>query len=174
MISQTAEYALRAIVFLADQGKARTAHQIAATTLVPPSYLSKVMQSLSRAGVVRSQRGLHGGFTLAKASDHLSVWDVIEAVDPIQRIRTCPLGIEAHGSKLCPLHRRLDDALALVENAFRESTVGDLLRESTKRKPLCDDADARDQRREAADNLSGKVTELLLVPASTIRKRSLN
>jgi Rrf2 family protein len=138
MISQTAEYALRAIVFLADQGEARTTQEIAATTRVPPSYLSKVMQALSRAGVVRSQRGLHGGFTLAKAPDELSVWDVIEAVDPIQRIRTCPLGIKAHGTKLCPLHRRLDDALALVENAFRESTVGDLLREPNKSKPLCE------------------------------------
>jgi Rrf2 family transcriptional regulator, nitric oxide-sensitive transcriptional repressor len=149
MISQTAEYALRAIVFLADQGEARTTQEIAATTLVPPSYLSKVMQALSRAGVVRSQRGLHGGFTLAKSPDELSVWDVIEAVDPIQRIRTCPLGLKAHGTKLCPLHRRLDDALALVENAFRESTVGDLLREPTKSKPLCDFPHLVPQRRGA-------------------------
>jgi Rrf2 family protein len=138
MISQTAEYALRAIVFLADQGEARTTQEIAAATRVPASYLSKVMQSLSRARVVRSQRGLHGGFTLATSPNELSVWDVIEAVDPIQRIRTCPLGLKAHGTKLCPLHRRLDDALALVENAFRESTVTDLLQEPTKSKPLCD------------------------------------
>jgi Rrf2 family protein len=137
MISQTAEYALRAIVYLADQGEARTTQEIAKATLVPASYLSKVMQALSRGQVVRSQRGLHGGFTLAKAPDELSVWDVVEAVDPIQRIRTCPLGLKAH-VKLCPLHRRLDDALALVENAFRESTVGDLLREPSASKPLCD------------------------------------
>jgi Rrf2 family protein len=148
MISQTAEYALRAIVYLADQGEARTTQEIAKATLVPSSYLSKVMQSLSRAQVVRSQRGLHGGFTLAKAPDELSVWDVIEAVDPIQRIRTCPLGLKGH-VKLCPLHRRLDDALALVENAFRESTVGDLLREPTKSKPLCDFPHVAPQRRGA-------------------------
>jgi Rrf2 family protein len=148
MISQTAEYALRAIVYLADQGEARTTQEIAKATLVPPSYLSKVMQSLSRAQVVRSQRGLHGGFTLAKAPDELTVWDVMEAVDPIQRIRTCPLGLKAH-VKLCPLHRRLDDALALVENAFRESTVGDLLREPTTSKPLCDFPHPAPQRRGA-------------------------
>jgi Rrf2 family protein len=149
MISQTAEYALRAIVFLADHGEARTTQEIAAATLVPPSYLSKVMQALSRARVVRSQRGLHGGFTLARAPDEMSVWDVIQVVDPIQRIQSCPLGLKAHGRKLCPLHRRLDDALALVENAFRESTVGDLLREPTKSKPLCDFPHAAPQRRGA-------------------------
>jgi Rrf2 family protein len=149
MISQTAEYALRAVVYLADQGGARTTQEIAKSTLVPASYLSKVMQALSRAQVVRSQRGLHGGFTLAKAPDVLSVWDVIEAVDPLQRIRTCPLGLKAHGAKLCPLHRRLDDALALVENAFRESTVSDLLQEPTKSKPLCDFPHLAPQRRGA-------------------------
>jgi Rrf2 family protein len=149
MISQTAEYALRAIVYLADQGEARTTQEIAKSTLVPPSYLSKVMQALGRAGVVRSQRGLHGGFTLAKGPDELSVWDVIEAVDPIQRIRTCPLGLKAHGTKLCPLHRRLDDALALVENAFRESTVADLLREPATSKPLCDFPNLAPRRRGA-------------------------
>jgi Rrf2 family protein len=149
MISQTAEYALRAIVFLADQGAARTTQEIAAATHVPASYLSKVMQSLSRARVVRSQRGLHGGFTLARSPEELSVWDVIDAVDPIQRIRTCPLGLKSHGVKLCPLHRRLDDALALVESAFRESTVADLLQEPTKSKPLCDFPHLASQRRGA-------------------------
>jgi Rrf2 family protein len=149
MISQTAEYALRAIVFLADAGEARTTQEIAAATRVPSSYLSKVMQALSRARVVRSQRGLHGGFTLATPPSALSVWDVIEAVDPIQRIRTCPLGLKEHGSRLCPLHKRLDDALALVENAFRESTVSDLLQEPSKSKPLCDFPHAAPQRRGA-------------------------
>jgi Rrf2 family protein len=149
MISQTAEYALRAIVFLADQAEPRTTHQIAAATRVPPSYLSKVMQALSRARVVHSQRGLHGGFRLVKPPAELSVWDVIEAVDPIQRIRTCPLGLKAHGTRLCPLHKRLDDALALVENAFRESTVADLLQEPTKSKPLCDFPHLAPQRRGA-------------------------
>ena len=66
MISQTAEYALRAIVYLADQGGvARTTSEIAETTQVPAGYLAKVMQSLCRAGLVKSQRGLNGGFKLA-------------------------------------------------------------------------------------------------------------
>jgi Rrf2 family protein len=143
------EYALRAIVYLADQGESRTAQEIAAATQVPVSYLSKVMQSLSRAAMVSSQRGLHGGFRLASPPERLSVWDVVQAVDPIQRIRSCPLGIKSHGAKLCPLHRRLDDALALVEKAFRESTVGDLVREPSSSKPLCEFPHPQPQRRRA-------------------------
>ena len=141
MISQTAEYALRAIVVLAGkQGEACTSREIAASTRVPAGYLSKVMQSLSRSGLVRSQRGLHGGFTLAKPTDELSIWEVVQAVDPIQRITVCPLGIQSHGSNLCPVHRRLDDAIAQVEKAFRASTVAELLAESNGSKPLCDDS----------------------------------
>ena len=62
MISQTVEYALRAMVHLAREAPgARTTDQVARTTRVPRAYLSKVLQSLRRAGLVRSQRGIGGG-----------------------------------------------------------------------------------------------------------------
>ncbi len=101
MISQTAEYALRAVVFLAmNSGKAHTNHQISTTTKVPAAYLSKVLQSLVKAQLVHSQRGLGGGFVLVKPPEAISILEVINAVDPILRIRTCPLGLKAHGTVL--------------------------------------------------------------------------
>jgi Rrf2 family protein len=141
MISQTAEYALRAIVYLASQkDRPQTVQEIAEVTRVKAAYLSKVMQGLSRAKLVRSQRGLHGGFMLAIPPAELTVFDVIQAVDPIQRIRNCPLGLKGH-MNLCPLHRRLDQALGLVEKALKESTIAELLLEPNPRKgipiPLC-------------------------------------
>jgi Rrf2 family transcriptional regulator, nitric oxide-sensitive transcriptional repressor len=138
MISQTAEYALRAIVYLAGQDTPQTTQQIAAVTRVPAGYLSKVLQSLARGGLVHSQRGLHGGFTLTKSPKQLTVWEVIDSVDPIQRIRTCPLGLKSHGVNLCPMHKRLDDAMAGVEKAFRASTVAELLADPNPSKPLCE------------------------------------
>ena len=66
----------------------------------------------------------------------MTIWDVVECVDPIKRIRVCPLGLEAHKLKLCPLHKRMDDALAGVETAFRASTLAELLAEPTTSKPL--------------------------------------
>lgn len=139
MISQTAEYALRAIVFLAmNTGAAYTTQQISGATKVPAAYLSKVLQSLVRAGLIQSQRGLGGGFILSKSAEDLTILEVLNAVDPLQRIRTCPLGIEAHGTILCALHKRLDDATAVIEKAFRDTTIGDLLARPTKSVPLCD------------------------------------
>jgi Rrf2 family protein len=128
MISQTAEYALRAVVRLGGEGDHPLATQaIAAETLIPAAYLSKVLQSLGRAGLVRSQRGLRGGFVLARPLDEITVLDVINAVDPLKRIAHCPLGLVAHDARLCPLHRRLDEAIALVETLYEETTIEQLL-----------------------------------------------
>ena len=67
MFSQTVEYALRAVVYLADQApEARTTDQISEATQVPKPYLSKVLQNLGRSDIVRSQRGIGGGVTLVK------------------------------------------------------------------------------------------------------------
>jgi Rrf2 family protein len=139
MFSQTVEYALRAVVYLADQApEARTTDQIAAKTLVPKAYLSKVIQGLCREGVLVSKRGIGGGVTLAKKPSELTILDVVNAVEPIVRIRTCPLGLKAHGVRLCPLHKRMDNALASVEKAFRETTLAEVLAEPTSSRPLCD------------------------------------
>lgn len=136
LISQTAEYALRAIVDLAYHfGESRTNLQIAEATKVPQGYLAKILKDLSRHGLVRSRRGLHGGFTLDRDPEQMTVYDVMAAVDPPKRILGCPLGLEAHSKQLCPLHQRLDDAMAAAEKAFRETTIADVTANPT-RQPL--------------------------------------
>lgn len=139
MLSQTVEYALRAIVYLAGRCEAPCPNdEIAAATKVPSAYLSKVMQNLNRAGLVHSVRGVRGGFLLAKSADELTILEVVNAVEPIQRIRTCPLKLKSHGVRLCPLHKRLDDALATVEQAFGSTTLAEVLAEPSESVPLCD------------------------------------
>ena len=138
MISQTAEYALRAVTQLAlHPGEPQTAKQIAAATVAPMHYLSKVLQSLVRGRIITSQRGLHGGCTLIKSPVDLTIFEIVQAVDPLQRITHCPLGFDSHGVNLCPLHRKLDDVYAQVEKSFRETTLADILNEPTLSMPLC-------------------------------------
>ena len=139
MFSQTVEYALRAVVHLANESPTpQTTAQIAAVTRVPAAYLSKVLQSLTRGGVVHSQRGVGGGMALVKAPEDLTILEVVNAVEPIQRIKTCPLGISTHGTRLCPLHRRVDDALAGVEEAFAATTLAEVLADPSRSVPLCE------------------------------------
>lgn len=138
MFTQTAEYALRAIVWLAqNDGQPQTRQQIAGATQTPGDYLAKVMRSLVRAGLVRAGRGLHGGFSLARPAIAISLLDVVSVVDPIQRIRSCPLGLELHRNQLCPVHAKLDGALAVVEKSLCETTIAELLAQPGRVRPLC-------------------------------------
>ncbi len=135
MISQTAEYALRAMVYLALRQGACTGQEIADHTKVPAGYLKKIMHQLGRAKLVDSQRGVGGGFVLAREPRAISILDVVNAVDPIERLTSCPLEIGNHGINLCPLHQRLSAATAAVEAAFAESNLSELVEESQS--PLC-------------------------------------
>ena len=139
MFSQTVEYALRAMIHLAGEAPAaRTTEQIAGVTLVPKAYLSKVLQSLGRAGLVESTRGGGGGMVLRKTPAEITILEVVNAVEPIQRIKSCPLGIATHGTRLCPLHKRVDNALAMVEKAFGGTTLAEVLADPNRSVPLCE------------------------------------
>jgi Rrf2 family nitric oxide-sensitive transcriptional repressor len=119
------------------EGKSFTTSEIAQATRVPMAYLSKVLQTLSRGGIVLSQRGLGGGFTLALEAAGLSVLEVVDAVDPIQRAKPCPIGHTDKGDTLCPLHKYIDDAIGTVELSFAQTTIKDLVSSSSKVPPLC-------------------------------------
>jgi Rrf2 family transcriptional regulator, nitric oxide-sensitive transcriptional repressor len=140
VISQTAEYALRSVVFLGSQvGQPVTTQRIAVATQVPVGYLSKVLQGLGKAGLVDAQRGLRGGYVLARRPDELTMLDVINAVDPLERIALCPLGQPGHAGNLCSLHRRLDESIAMIEALFQRTTIEQLLSErGATRNPLCE------------------------------------
>jgi Rrf2 family protein len=138
IVSQTTEYALRAIVCLSQQsiienGQILTAPFIAEQTKVPPGYLVKVLQNMCRAGLVQSQRGIGGGFRLACDPNKTTIYDVLQAVDELPRIEVCPLGNPLH-TKLCPLHQRIDAALESVEVAFKNTTIAELV---DTQDPLC-------------------------------------
>lgn len=136
-ISQTAEYALRAIICLADDPACpQTTQEIAKITKIPSDYLSKIMRNLRRAGMVSARRGVNGGFVLSELPTSISVLKVINAIDPIQRITSCPLKLDSHGLCLCPLHHKLDQAIETMEKAFGSCTIADLLKASSKVRPL--------------------------------------
>ena len=138
MLSKTAEYALRAIVCLATPPvRPTSADLLAQKTKVPRSYLHRVLQDLTAAELVRSRPGPGGGYELARSSAEVTILDVVNAVDPIERIRHCPLGLTTH-TALCPLHSELDRAYASTEAAFRSVTLKSLLESTSPIVPLCE------------------------------------
>ena len=138
MLSKTAEYALRAVACLAGQaGVAASADCLASQTKVPRRYLTRVLQDLAAAGLVQSRPGPGGGYELCVPIEKLTILDVVNTVDPIERIKKCPLGLTSH-TRLCPLHAELDKAYAATEAAFAGVTIKDLVASTNKIVPLCE------------------------------------
>lgn len=131
MFSKTTEYALRAMAHCGEAQRAnlgaQTAEVIAARTNVPLAYLGKVLQALRRAGLLQSQRGAGGGVRLSRGASDILIFDIVQAVDPIERILVCPLGLAAHKDHLCPLHAKMDAALAMIEESFKDTTLAQVL-----------------------------------------------
>lgn len=138
MLPKTAEYALRAVVWLArEPGRVASADQLAEATKVPRRYLHKVLQDLVRGGMLGSQSGPKGGYVLAVRPNSLTILDVVNAIAPLERIRTCPLGLSSHTS-LCPLHKALDEPCAATEKAYARVTITSLLKSTNLIDALCD------------------------------------
>ena len=138
MLSKTAEYALRAAVWMArEPHQPQSAEQLAIRTKVPRRYLHKVLQDLVHAELMRSQSGPGGGYSLTRNPETITILDVVSAVAPLERIRHCPLGLPSH-TKLCPLHNELDQVYAAAEAALARVTLGQLTRSTSPIIPLCD------------------------------------
>ncbi len=140
MFSRTAEYALRAMACLAI----RPSQLVPTTTLaeqtkVPANYLAKVLQLLASRDLIEGRRGVGGGYKLSRPAEQINLLEVVNAVDPVERITQCPLGLSNHGSYLCPLHRKADQAAAAFIEIYQNVTLQDLLNDPRENKPLCDE-----------------------------------
>lgn len=140
MFSQTTEYALRAMACLAFKPEQLTpTTELARQTRVPPNYLAKVLQMLSTADLIIGRRGVGGGYRLARLPSQISMLDVINAVAPVSRIESCPLGLNNHGDNLCALHMCLDKAADEMIRLYSSLTLEVIVTHTDKRKlPLCD------------------------------------
>jgi Rrf2 family protein len=128
MLSQTAEYALRAVLHLADQdpGRPVPVGDIAQALDVPRNYLSKTLHQLARAGVVASTFGPGGGFRLAAPAGELTLARVVAPFDAAGA-RHCLLGrARCADADPCPAHARWKGISEQVERFFSVTSVADL------------------------------------------------
>jgi Rrf2 family protein len=133
MLSQTAEYALRAAVWLAEHpaGPVRVG-DLAHALRVPQNYLSKTMHQLARAGVLTSVRGKNGGFRLARQPGAIRLLEIVEPFEPITDRRTCVLGrAVCSDAAPCQAHDRWKEVARTTAAFFSGTTLADLMR--TKR-----------------------------------------
>jgi Rrf2 family protein len=130
MLSQTCEYALRAVTYIGRHTDAGPvlAKDIATEMEVPLRYLQKVLRDLVRIGVLDSTRGIGGGFRLSRPADKVRLTDVMAPFDDILARTSCPFGNPQCGkANPCPVHDRWADVAGAYLAFLQNTTVRDLL-----------------------------------------------
>ena len=128
-LSQTAEYALRATLHIAEHGgeAALPVGEIADALAVPRNYLSKILHQLGKAGVLTSTRGPKGGFRLATRADALTLAEIVNPVDPMSNDRRCLLGrAECSDVDACVAHEAWRQVADKMREFFQETTLAQL------------------------------------------------
>jgi Rrf2 family protein len=105
MVSQTAEYALRALSELASADTPLRALDLAERTGVPVAYLAKILRQLVAHGLLRASKGHGGGFALARSPGRIRFVDVLDALDSLPTRGRCAFGWgTCNSAQPCPLH----------------------------------------------------------------------
>jgi Rrf2 family protein len=139
MLTQTADYALRALIYLAhseEDGYHQT-RDLAAALNVPSNYLGKLLQQLGHHRIVESQRGMNGGFRLARLPEQVRLFDVIAALDLLPADPECPLTTGGRQAELCGLYRRFAAMTASYIRFLVETTLADVLQPSAAFPATC-------------------------------------
>lgn len=139
MISNTSEYALRALVALTDtvEGTTVQARELAETTKVPASYLSKILTTLRRAGILAGSRGSRGGYQLARDAGEIRLIEVVSMFEVVRPNDACLLGEfdPCDDDRPCTAHQHWKNVQQTYNEFLKTTTIADL---STKNLPDSD------------------------------------
>ncbi len=140
LYSSASEYAIRALTRLAlgQAGRPSPVKELAEREGIPQYFLGKVFQALARAGILSSMRGPHGGFALARPASHITLYEIVQAIDGADSLKRCVIGLASCNDRHpCPHHYRWKPVRDRIEEYLRGTTLADLahaLRETTQRK----------------------------------------
>jgi Rrf2 family protein len=128
-LTRAADYAVRVMIHLATLpvGSRASRAELASAAECPEQFLSKVLQNLTRAGLVISHRGNTGGFELPRMHRTASLLEVVEAIEGPIRLNLCLTSDHACGRQTwCPAHTIWNEAQKAMAGVLQSATVGDL------------------------------------------------
>ena len=135
ILSQSCEYAIRAVVYIARHEEA---HYVSIGTMsrelnISFHFLTKILQKLSKGGLLVSYRGPRGGIRLAKSASQISVMDIVTCLDGMKLFTKCILGLaECNDRQPCPLHDSWAGHRRELSRDFEKLTIKDLVNLSQK------------------------------------------
>lgn len=137
-LTRAADYAVRVMIHLAGAAPGTRASRtdLAGAVECPEQFLSKVLQSLTRAGLVTSHRGNTGGFELPPSRLGASVLEIVEAVEGPIRLNMCLDGQNECGqASWCPAYPVWNEAQKAMTAVLRAATIDDLARQAALSRP---------------------------------------
>ena len=135
-LTKKADYALMALKYLAEQpgnssgpdANAQSARDIAQAYHIPPPLLAKILQTLTKSGILVSHAGTNGGYALARAAKEITAFEVIRAIDGPLFITSC---ITIHGTcdltNTCTIKEPLRKVNDSIKDLLSGISIGDLI-----------------------------------------------
>ena len=135
MLSNSAKYALKAVLFLAIHSNEENrvmVKDIAQPINVPQAYIAKLLQELSKQDLISSARGINGGFYLTELNLKQPIIEVIYAIDGRHKLHSCLLSLDnCHEHFPCPLHFLANPMRSNLVASLNSKTIEDLASEIT-------------------------------------------
>jgi len=132
IFSRQCEYALQAVIYItAKEDKSYTdIKEISDKLNIPHHFLAKILQNLSKSGLLRSQKGPSGGFALGTDPGNITLYNIVEAIDGDGFITECVLGLPScGGDNPCPLHDRWGELREEIYKMLAGKTIDQLVEE---------------------------------------------
>lgn len=137
MLSNTSKYAIRAVIYLALNGKKDTKigiKEISKELNIPTPFLGKILQSLAKHKLLSSTKGPHGGFSLGKKASEISLMDIVEVIDGLDSFNMCLLGLSTctNNESNCPVHESYSVIREQLKQLFQSENIGQLVEKIKK------------------------------------------
>jgi Rrf2 family transcriptional regulator, iron-sulfur cluster assembly transcription factor len=132
IFSRQCEYALQAVLYIAEKGTNgyTDIKEISNKLEIPHHFLAKILQNLSREGLLRSQKGPSGGFSLNRELDDITLYHIVEAIDGKAFVTDCVLGMPACNSEdPCPVHHQWAKMRESIHAMLSGKTIGEMVRD---------------------------------------------
>jgi Rrf2 family protein len=141
VITRATEYAIRTVIYLAQQPQSEIVlkKDICRTQNVTPAFLTKILQPLIKVGIVSSQRGVGGGFLLAKDPGEITLLDILEAEEGRLKLNHCLIDNEAcHRDSHCSAHEVWQEAQDEMVQTLKKYSVAELVRREKEKLALAE------------------------------------
>lgn len=134
MLSNTCKYAIRAVTYIAinDDGRNKIGlKQISEDLKIPTPFLGKILQLLAKNKVLLSTKGPHGGFSLGKNANNISLYEIVKIIDGLEFFTECIFGYKVCNNTPtlkndCPVHPKSGPIRDELLQLFKKQTVGEI------------------------------------------------